>query len=407
MPNADVLESDPFFTLLTDALRAGPGSPEWHQAVAKLREEGVNGRDEYKLLTEARAHLESGRGYRAVRAGPDFTRRLLTRIGEEPAPRGGPQTATVVMILSAVAILAALGAVAYVLKRGVNPADRPVESGPNLATMYFPADLATATFDGRVPAGWDTIGRLPLHTDGTLRPAVVPMAQGDYIGGGVVAAQPVPAGEPFALEAVVTVPETGGDFIAEVFVSDSADFSEFRATAPTELVWLLQGADQKVMVKGQGQGRVEKVRQFDKPVTVRIVVDKDRALVESRTGEGADAQASTATVLWSGPHGLAPDKPKYAGVRFIRGAGESPDVAAVKSIRVLGKGNSTPGANNGPRASNEGAQSPREQSVGSAALRRGVALRSRGNLSLASATALPLTLTLSPEYKGEGTRGGA
>ena len=356
--NADVLESDPFFTLLTDALRAGPGSPEWHHAVTKLREDGAQGRDEYKLLTEARAHLESGRDYRAVRAGPDFTRRLLTRINDEPDARGGPQTATVVMILSTVAILAALGVVAYLLSRGANPGDRSGESGPNLATMYFPADLATATFDGRVPAGWDTIGRLPLHTDGTLRPAVVPMAQGDYIGGGVVTATPVPPGEPFALEAVVTVPETGGDFIAEVFVSDSADFSEFRATAPAELVWLLQGAEQKVMVKGQGQGRVETVKQFDKPVTVRVVVDKDRALVESRKGEGADAQTENATVLWSGSHGLASDKPRYAGVRFIRGAGESPDVAAVKSIRVLGRGNTSNGAANGPRASKQGSSSP-------------------------------------------------
>ena len=172
-------------------------------------------------------------------------------------------------------------------------------------------------------------------------------------------AKPVPAGEPFALEAVVDVPETVGDFIAEVFVSDSADFSEFRATSPSELVWLLQGADQKVMVKGQAQGRVETVKQFSRPVTVRIVVDKDRALVESRTGEGADA-AAPAAELWSGAHGLAPDKPRYAGVRFIRGAGESADVAAVKSIRVLGRGNSgtggtSPGTDVGSGAPDQGA----------------------------------------------------
>jgi hypothetical protein len=91
---------------------------------------------------------------------------------------------------------------------------------------------------------------------------------------------------------------------------------------------------------------VEKVTRFDQPVTVRLVIDKDRALVESRPGDGAGTQGA-ATVLWSGAHGLAPDKPKYAGVRFIRGAGESPDVAAVKSIRVLGRGNG--GAGTSPR----------------------------------------------------------
>jgi len=197
--------------------------------------------------------------------------------------------------------------------------------------MYFPNDVAVATFRDKVPAGWRTIGRLPLLTDGALRPEIVPMAVGDYIGGGVVAEQPLPPNEPFALEAVVTVPETPGDFIAEVFVSDSADFSEFRATAPAELVWLLQGHDQKVMLKGQNQGRVETLRQFDRPVTVRIVIDGDRALVESRRGE-------LATTLWSGQHGLAPDKPRYAGVRFIRGSGGGEEVATVKSMRVLNRG---------------------------------------------------------------------
>src|SRR3954447_24416843 len=141
---ADVVESDPFFTLLTDALRAGPGSPEWHQAVTKLRSEGANGRDEYKLLTEARAHLESGKDFRSVRAGADFTRRLLTRLEDEPTGRAGTQTANVIMIVSALAILGVLALVAVLLSRG-GSSERPQEPGANLATMYFPDDLAVAT----------------------------------------------------------------------------------------------------------------------------------------------------------------------------------------------------------------------------------------------------------------------
>jgi len=332
---SDVLESDPFFTLLTDALRAGPGSPEWHEAVAKLRDDGANGSDEYKLLRAARENLESGRDYRAVRAGPGFTSRLLTRLNDETGRRGGLPTANVVMIFSALAILAVLGGVAYLLSRGGGEKAVAPERA-NLATMYFPNDAAVATFNGQVPPGWREIGRLPMLNDGSLRPKIVPMAAGDYIGGGVVTAQPLPADEPFAMEAVVTVPETPGDFLAEVFVSDSADFSEFRATAPTELVWLLQGAEQKVMVKGQSEGRVETIKQFDQPIIVRVVVDRDRALVESRRGEQA-------TTLWSGAHGLAPDKPRYAGVRFIRGSGGGEDVATVRSMRVLTRGAASAG----------------------------------------------------------------
>jgi hypothetical protein len=86
-----------------------------------------------------------------------------------------------------------------------------------------------------------------------------------------------------------------------------------------------------VMVKGQSEGRVETIKQFDQPITVRVVVDRERALVETRRGEQA-------TTLWSGAHGLAADKPRYAGVRFIRGSGGGEDVATVRSMRVLTRG---------------------------------------------------------------------
>src|SRR4051812_48367275 len=67
----DAVETNPLFPLLTDALRAGPGSPEWHQAVAKLRAEGLADSDEYKLLVTVREHLASGRDYKSIRAGRD------------------------------------------------------------------------------------------------------------------------------------------------------------------------------------------------------------------------------------------------------------------------------------------------------------------------------------------------
>jgi len=81
---------------------------------------------------------------------------------------------------------------------------------------------------------------------------------------------------------------------------------------------------------------VETIKQFDQPIIVRVVVDRDRALVESRRGEQA-------TTLWSGAHGLAPDKPRYAGVRFIRGSGGGEDVATVRSMRVLTRGAASAG----------------------------------------------------------------
>ncbi|MBW3608058.1 MAG: hypothetical protein KY463_06835 [Actinobacteria bacterium] len=87
MARAGNIQTDPFFELLTDALRAGPGSPAWHNAVQKLRGAGAEGSDEYKLLCAARERLESGREFRSVRAGPDFTRRLFTELESVPAGR--------------------------------------------------------------------------------------------------------------------------------------------------------------------------------------------------------------------------------------------------------------------------------------------------------------------------------
>src|SRR5215218_9833460 len=103
MAQANV-DADPLFQLLTDALRAGPGSPEWHQAVAKLREGGAEHADEYRLLITAREHLESGKDYRSVRAGPGFTRKLLDNLDKEQAGAGtkrrGVPTANLIATIS-------------------------------------------------------------------------------------------------------------------------------------------------------------------------------------------------------------------------------------------------------------------------------------------------------------------
>src|SRR5438128_1152250 len=85
------LQSDQFMTLLTDALRSGPGSPEWHQAVRQLRtssEQGAAAADEYAMLYAARERLEAGKEYRSIRPGPGFTRKVMASVDEEG--RNGP-----------------------------------------------------------------------------------------------------------------------------------------------------------------------------------------------------------------------------------------------------------------------------------------------------------------------------
>ena len=83
-------ESDQFLQLLTDALRAGPGSPEWHEAVETLRTNGIEQKDEYRLLISARENLEKGKEYRSVRAGPGFSRKLNEALDTESTSKKSP-----------------------------------------------------------------------------------------------------------------------------------------------------------------------------------------------------------------------------------------------------------------------------------------------------------------------------
>src|SRR3954451_13959202 len=146
MPELD-FETDSFLQLLTDALRAGPGSPSWHEALQRLRSGGIEHADEYRLLVTAREHLESGRSYRSIRAGTGFTQRLMSAIDEESA-RGGPrrpQTASLIAIGAAAEMVIVLGVVGYLLwtaaQRSSTPAENPTLLVNTVSFVDFSGDL--------------------------------------------------------------------------------------------------------------------------------------------------------------------------------------------------------------------------------------------------------------------------
>jgi hypothetical protein len=345
------VEADPMFQLLTDALRAGPGSPEWHQAVGKLRAGGMEYADEYQMLIEAREHLESGKEYRSVRAGAGFTRKLLDGIDKEEPPGGGRSgwlpTANVIAALSALAILAVLAVVVYQLWPRPTP-----DMGPTITELenaFFPTQVAAATFDeppgaaagngAEPPTGWASIGQLKLETTRPgLRPSPGTGAATSPVGGGLVASATVGPEEPFAAEAILRLGRATDDLIIEFFVSaDPAGFSADRATSSDELVWSLQGSRQQVFLDGRqaAEGRRPEMPRPDASrtgdaangVPVRILVNRDRAIVEVNKHK-----------LWSGPHGLAA-QPRHVGVRFLRvgGTGRNGEGAVVRAIKVVKK----------------------------------------------------------------------
>jgi hypothetical protein len=341
------LNGDPFLKLLTDALRAGPGSPEWHQAVAKLRESGVaNGQpgggksEEYRMLISAREHLESGKEYRAIRAGPAFTRKLMHGIEEESKggkPRGLP-TATIIAVLAGLAILAVVSVVAWriIPRTRVEPPGETVEDLLRERGELM-NETAAARFDGAaatIPDNWKTIGRLPLDAAKGLRPAAASLATEpttgpSVIGGGIVAPGAIEPDEPFVAETYLRLGKASENTLVEFFVCTDPNFSPDRATSTSDLVWLLQGPDQKVMLSGREQARYPRPQapagDPAASIPLRILMNRDSAIVECNGQR-----------LWAGQHGL-PALPRYVGVRFLRTGGKGREPAQVISVRIMKK----------------------------------------------------------------------
>jgi hypothetical protein len=307
-------ETDPFSQLLAEALRAGPGSAAWQEAVAQI---GANSSssDEHHLLLEARELLASGKTFREIRAGVGFTRKLMEGLDrEKEEKKKGIPTPT---IIAMIALAAILGAVAWI---GLHlfSSDSRNSSGSDLAAMYFPTELANATFAGSVPAGWRTIGKLPLDFANGLKPA----AGSSTTGAAVTLASSISADEPFAFEVDLRLTNPKASAVAQIFISTSGDFSDDRATSSHELLWSLRGKSQQVVLDGRVLPESESAVDGN-TVRVRIVMNRDQAIVESNGHR-----------LWSGSHKLDPN-PRWPGVRFIRSSGNGDAGITVQSVKVL------------------------------------------------------------------------
>src|SRR5687768_12937195 len=179
--------------LLTDALRAGPGTPEWRAALESIKSGGGSGAgsDEYKLLYTARERLASGRQYREVRAGPGFTRKVFDAIEhEEDADGATPGVMPAANLIAAVSALVILGVLSIVVWLIAPTRDgREQQQGTALAQTYFVDRIVDATFAGALDNDdWTAFGKLPVEAKNGLRPGAAPdaaAAPDAYTGGGV------------------------------------------------------------------------------------------------------------------------------------------------------------------------------------------------------------------------------
>ncbi|MEO6436307.1 MAG: hypothetical protein ABIP55_11195 [Tepidisphaeraceae bacterium] len=307
--------------LVTDALRAGPGSPQWREALATL--EAAPGGDEYKQLYAARERLASGKSYREVHAGQGFTRKVFDAIeDEESATPATLPSANLIAAVSALVILGILAAVAwFVIPRAAT--ERPQE----LAQTYFVTTRAQSTFDSELGMEWAAFGPLAVMAQDGLRAVPVESSpDAGYRGGGVFYERTLAPGETFALEASIKHLQSSEDLVVQLFVADDRNFSGETATSPHELVWSLRGGEASVVMP---DGTVESpgVKIPAGPsarVDVRIAINKTEAAVEMNGRR-----------LWSGANPLDPAKPRLLGVRFLARGGEGQERAAVESVRVL------------------------------------------------------------------------
>jgi hypothetical protein len=167
---------------------------------------------------------------------------------------------------------------------------------------------------------WHPVGTLPLKCDRGLRPT----GGGENVGGGLVAADPIPANQTFAIDSIIRLRKPSDDLVPQLFVASSDGFIPATGTAERELALLLQGSTVKLALPS---GELLSLLRLDasRPPELKLKL-------------ALDAQAAVVEVddkrLWTGPHGLGDTAPRRVGVRFLqsRPGGEA---SSFQRFRVL------------------------------------------------------------------------
>lgn len=313
------INSEQFEELLGEALRAGPGSPAWRQAVDTLQTSGSAG-DEYSLLCRAREDLASGREYRAVHAGPGFTKKLMTNIEQEVPTRWSVPTANIVAIASVTIVTLTVVLGAWLM---FSPA-KGLRSGDELLDTYFVDAVVNENFQDAAPKGLMRIGILPVDAGNGAQVQVQTRQTEKHIGGGFVLQAPVPADDVCAVEIAIEIDRGDTDLITQLFVSDRPDFAADTGVSPHELAYLIeQGSGRVVLPEGKTAGEAALAKNTS-AVTMRIRLNRDSAAVEQN-----------GKLLWSGAHHLSPTRERYVGVRYLTRGGEKSTGVTVKYFKLI------------------------------------------------------------------------
>lgn len=303
-------ETDALLKLLTDALRRGPGTPEWHDAIEHLKREGLADSDEYRLLMTVRERLESGQHYREVRPGPAFTRELFERLADDSAGSGRrPITTVVVALVCLVALVGSLGLLVKYLS-GISSVSG---GGDLLATQLFVTPLKTWSFTGPIPSDLKRIGSMKLEPWGGVRPARD--AEG---ADAIVLASDLPVTLAGGACVEMQVKFAPGPTSFQLLLGPSPEFNQAGGRSANELAIVCDTSGAYV----SGNGLSSDVRSLPAGVhTLRLKVSDQRAIAELNGQQ-----------IWSGEHPLGGQA--YVGIRIAK-TGRPQGSIGVQSLRIL------------------------------------------------------------------------
>lgn len=296
---------DEFFVLLTDALRAGPGTEPWNKAVDQL---GVSSNaDEARALLAVRQELESGRSYRSVRPGPMFTHRVMASVAGATAV--GRLKWLRWVSLKGIAGMVAASAVVAGAVGGLVVEQRVITGQPPLPTSWSqkpqaPGGWSDETFDIILPGDWVATGTLKLAAVHGLRLADE-IRPGES--GGLVREIPFPAKTGIDIK-VSTSYIDGAGITPEIFLTDDDDYAAPRH----EFVWTVEDSRPRVR---QPSGREivagEPIPTKGQTTQLYVKINTDGPWIDIGTSQG-----QTWPYLWTGLHHLDINKPWHFGVRL-------------------------------------------------------------------------------------------
>lgn len=313
------IHSQAFEQLLAEALRAGPGSPQWQQAVAILREAGTEG-EEFAVLCQAREDLESGKKYRSIHAGPGFTRKLMDRLENEKLPQWSMPTASIVVYIAIAVVVIGASVICWQM---VAPSHAK-RTLADLQDVFCVTPVEDVRFENAMPEGFKRIGLLPVEVRGGLVADVRPRAGNQTWGGGVYREKSIPDDMACAIEMSIEVTNPQGTLIPQLFISDEAAFSPDKALSPRELVCLIEAGEVRVVLPdGRTVAQTPLVLDAAGQAILRIKLTDQLAIVE----HGGKA-------LWSGEYHMA-HHARYVGVRYLTRGGDNSTGAIIRSLRIM------------------------------------------------------------------------